>query len=159
MREREILRLGDTERRIAMETTTTGKEPSAKQDESTEKKYRWFEGVFDDGGKFRFRFRHEGKNGGSRVTMCFLEHDEDSGELMLYPSSGISCCCPIDNFDRDFGRKKALVDAIENGAYLTNTDCKDDRRAIWRCYFVTRGITMRHEKKGKSNANANNGHG
>lgn len=129
-----------------METKET--EPSAKTDAVKEPQYQWFEGAFDDGGKFRFRFLHEKMNQGRRVTTCFLEYCliRADGRIVEKAFAGRSCCCPLDNFNREFGRKSALQEAMDN-QYAMLLCRKAHRRAIWRCYFEMRGKKMRHEKK------------
>ncbi len=108
-----------------------------------EPRYQWFKGMLPDHEKFRFRFRHMD----SRVTICFLEFS-DGVHREGYKFAGHSLCCPLDNFDKEYGRKAALQRAIDN-IPLPAPWCllSNDRRAIWRCYFETRGKKMRHEKK------------
>lgn len=113
---------------------TTEAKPEAKQ----EPRYQWFEGAFDDGGKFRFRFRHEKVGGGFRLTTCFFEHNIGIGKVLWF---GYATCNPRDTFSRTIGREKSLKNVLNN-----HISEKPDRRAIWRCYFETRGKKMRHEK-------------
>jgi hypothetical protein len=63
----------------------------------------------------------------SRITECEIVN-VDGEEIVEVLGKGTSRCHPMDNFNKEFGRKNALARAISNMS-------RADRTVIWNAYF------------------------
>ncbi len=73
----------------------------------------------------RFDHNHDLGFNQPRTTTCEIVHYTDGSKSVV--ASGKSFCHPLDNFNKEFGRKTALSRAIANLP-------RADRMRIWSAY-------------------------
>lgn len=66
-----------------------------------------------------------------RTTVCRIK-DLQTEQVII----GIAVCNPVDNYNYNEGRKKALTEALKNGEFS-----REERREFWEGYFKKRGVT------------------
>lgn len=98
-----------------------------------EYKLMWPDFIEDLGVKLPRKIREQASF--LRTTICNIESEiEIEGVLAKMPEGfGLAVCSPMDNFEKDKGRKVALTEALKGRP-------KEERRAFWEAYFSAQGL-------------------
>ena len=85
-------------------------------------------------GDYRVKFQHKTDSNNKPIsTICRIEIPETvTGNVTSIKAVGIAFCHPVDQYDRNTGRKLALSRALHSFP-------REERAAFWIAYYQKRG--------------------